>query len=356
MSGGVDSSVSAFLLKQLGYKVIGLFMKNWEETTSDGLCHSKEDFEDVIRVCEKLDIPYYSVNLTKEYWDGVFAHFLEELKAGLTPNPDVLCNREIKFKAFFEKALSMGADFIATGHYCQKASIDGTPRLLRGLDPLKDQSYFLYAVKAKALNQTLFPIGHLEKSAVRALAKKHNIPTAEKRDSTGICFIGKRKFADFVSQYLGYSPGDIETLDGTVLGQHQGIAYHTIGQRKGLGIGGPGAAWFVVDKDVKRNVLIVAQGENHPALFAPSLTATDIAWIAPSPPAFPLTCTAKVRYRSKDVACTVHQISKGRLRVTFETPQRALTPHQSVVFYDGPVCLGGALIETADKSAIHCVC
>ena len=345
MSGGVDSSVSALLLKQLGYKVIGLFMKNWEETTAEGLCHSRQDFEDVTRVCETLDIPYYSVNLAKEYWDGVFAHFLEELKRGLTPNPDVLCNREIKFKAFFEKALSLGADYIATGHYCQTDSINGSPQLLRGLDPLKDQSYFLYAIKAKVLSQTLFPVGHLEKSAVRALAKKHGIPTAEKRDSTGICFIGKRKFTDFVSKYLGYNPGNIETLKGDVLGEHQGIAYHTIGQRKGLGIGGPGAAWFVVDKDVKRNVVIVAQGENHPALFARALTANDISWIAPTPPSLPLSCTAKVRYRSKDVPCTIRQVSEDHLRVTFETPQRALTPRQSVVFYDGPICLGGAMIE-----------
>lgn len=343
LSGGVDSSVSALLLKQQGYKVIGLFMKNWEETTEEGFCHAQQDFEDVTRIAEKIDIPYYSINLAKEYWENVFTQFLEELKAGLTPNPDVLCNREIKFKAFFEKALTLGADSIATGHYCQTARIDGAPRLLRGSDPHKDQSYFLHAINSKALSQTIFPIGHLEKSAVRQLAHTHHLATATKRDSTGICFIGKRKFSDFVSRYIGYSSGPIETLDGTVIGTHQGVAYHTIGQRKGLGIGGPGAAWFVAHKDISRNALIVVQGENHPALFAPALTATDPTWIGPPPP-FPLSCTAKVRYRSPDVPCTVHRLDDGNLHVLFDTPQRALTPRQSVVFYDGPTCLGGALI------------
>ncbi len=344
MSGGVDSSVSALLLKQQGFDVIGLFMKNWEETTDEGLCHAQTDFEDVAKVCTHLKIPYYSVNFAKEYWDRVFLRFVDELKKGLTPNPDVLCNKEIKFKAFLNKALTLGADFIATGHYCQTHLCEGGVQLLRGADPLKDQSYFLYAIDPKALEKTLFPIGHLKKERVRTIALEAGLPTANKRDSTGICFIGKRNFTQFLSRYIGYTKGPIETVEGKVIGEHNGIAYHTIGQRHGLGIGGPGEAWFIVGKECARNALIVAQGEGHPSLFASALTATECSWIQGAP--LPLRCTAKVRYRSPDVPCTVQAVDNDRLRITFDAPQRALTPRQSVVFYNGPACLGGALIES----------
>lgn len=339
MSGGVDSSVSALLLKQAGYRVIGLFMKNWEEKDERGVCTSTKDYEDVIKVCETLDIPYYSVNFVKEYWDHVFTHFVEELKLGYTPNPDILCNREIKFKCFFDKALQLGADFLATGHYCQTEN----GALLKGLDPLKDQSYFLYTLKNEILKKVLFPIGHLEKTTVRALARAHGIPTAEKKDSTGICFIGKRDFKPFISQYISYQKGNFETLDGTVVGRHDGTAYYTIGQRKGLGVGGPGEAWFVVAKDVLRNVVVIEQGSDHPALYKQHIEATDITWVG-APPELPLSCTAKIRYRQADQACTITKIEGDRLFVSFDEPQRSVTPRQSIVFYQGALCLGGGMI------------
>lgn len=339
MSGGVDSSVSALLLKQAGYRVIGLFMKNWEEKDERGVCTSTKDYEDVIKVCETLDIPYYSVNFVKEYWDHVFTHFVEELKLGYTPNPDILCNREIKFKCFFDKALQLGADYLATGHYCQTEN----GALLKGLDPLKDQSYFLYTLKNEILKKVLFPIGHLEKTTVRALARAHGIPTAEKKDSTGICFIGKRDFKPFISQYISYQKGNFETLDGTVVGRHDGTAYYTIGQRKGLGVGGPGEAWFVVAKDVLRNVVVIEQGSDHPALYKQHIEATDITWVG-APPELPLSCTAKIRYRQADQACTITKIEGDRLFVSFDEPQRSVTPRQSIVFYQGALCLGGGMI------------
>ena len=259
MSGGVDSSVSALLLKQQGYHVIGLFMKNWEE---EGHCPATEDYHDVQQVCEQLEIPYYGINFVREYQDQVFAHFIEELKRGLTPNPDILCNREIKFKVFLEKAFELGAQFLATGHYCQ--NIDR--QLIKGADPNKDQSYFLYTLKQSILEHVLFPVGHLQKNEVREIARHHGLATSEKKDSTGICFIGKRNFRSFVSQYLAYQPGPFQTLEGRIVGEHLGTAYYTIGQRKGLGIGGPGEAWFVVKKDMEQNVVFVAQGADHPAL------------------------------------------------------------------------------------------
>ncbi len=339
MSGGVDSSVSALLLKQAGYRVIGLFMKNWEEKDERGVCTSTKDYEDVVKVCETLDIPYYSVNFVKEYWDHVFTHFVEELKLGYTPNPDILCNREIKFKCFFEKALQLGADYLATGHYCQ---IQGGT-LLKGLDPLKDQSYFLYTLKNEVLEKVLFPIGHLEKTAVRALARDHGIPTAEKKDSTGICFIGKRDFKPFISQYISYQKGNFETLNGTIVGRHDGAAYYTLGQRKGLGVGGPGEAWFVVAKDIPRNVVVIEQGSDHPALYKQYLEATDITWVG-APPELPFSCRAKIRYRQADQACTITKIEGDRLFVSFDQPQRSVTPRQSIVFYQGPLCLGGGMI------------
>ena len=341
MSGGVDSSVCALLLKQQGYEVIGLFMKNWEEKDPDGICKSSKDYEDVIRVCEQIDIPYYTVNFVQEYRDNVFSHFLEELKLGYTPNPDILCNREIKFKVFFEKAMSLGADYLATGHYCQ---IGEENQLLKGLDPNKDQSYFLYTIQSSVLKKVLFPIGDMLKTRVREIAKEHQLATSAKKDSTGICFIGKRNFKEFVGSYLAYQKGPFQTLDGKVVGEHDGIAYYTIGQRKGLRIGGAGDAWFVVAKDVARNVVFVEQGDDHPSLYKEELTAIDPSWVMGSAPSFPLTCTAKIRYRQADQPCVVTALGE-KIHVRFLKPQRAVTQRQAIVFYDGPVCLGGATIE-----------
>ncbi len=341
MSGGVDSAVSALLLKRQGYNVIGLFMKNWEEKNAQGVCTSEADFADVVRVCEQIDIPYYSVNFVQEYQDHVFTHFLKELSQGHTPNPDILCNREIKFKVFLEKALSLGADYLATGHYCQ--TTDG--QLIKGADPNKDQSYFLYTLNSEILSKVLFPIGSMEKTEVRRIAQEHHLANAKKKDSTGICFIGKRNFKEFVSQYIAYQPGNFETLSGQIIGTHDGIAYYTIGQRKGLGIGGPGEAWFVVGKDAKRNIVFIEQGDDHPSLYTDHLIATDISWVAGKPPSpLPFTCTAKIRYRQSDHPCIIESIDQGHLSVRFIEPQRAVTPRQAIVFYQGAICLGGAMI------------
>ncbi len=336
MSGGVDSSLSAALLKEEGYKVIGLFMKNWEETGDDGVCQSVKDYEDVLKTCDLLDIPCYSVNFVKEYQERVFASFLEELEKGRTPNPDILCNREIKFDVFLEKAMELGADFLATGHY---ARLDDQKRLLKGLDPNKDQSYFLHAVKQKTLEKVLFPIGHLPKDQVREEAAKRGLPTAAKKDSTGICFIGKRDFKPFVLNYLKRRPGEFQMLDGSVVGAHDGAIFYTIGQRKGLGLGGEGDAWYVVEKDISKNVVFVERGENHPALFKDKLKAHEFTWIA-EPPSTPCKCHAKIRYRQVETPCTL----TTDCEVLFDKPQRAITPGQSVVFYKGDVCLGGAVI------------
>lgn len=343
MSGGVDSSVSALLLKEQGYRVIGLFMKNWEEG-GNGPCKAAQEYEDVVRVAETLQIPYYSVNFVEEYRESVFAQFLADYQAGLTPNPDVLCNREIKFKVFLEKALELGADFLATGHYCR---LDDEARLLKGSDPDKDQSYFLHAVKQEAFKKVLFPIGHLTKKEVRNLARKHKLATAEKKDSTGICFIGKRDFKPFLSQYVAFQPGHFETPEGEIVGQHDGTAFYTLGQRKGMGLGGEGEAWYVVGKDLARNVVIVARGANHPALFAPSLWARDLTWVAEPPSSYPLRCTAKIRYRQQDQACLLH--ASGQ--VEFDEPQRAITPGQSIVFYQDDLCLGGGTIGNISKNS-----
>lgn len=337
MSGGVDSSVSAYLLKSQGYRVIGLFMKNWEETDSNGVCKASHEYEDVVKVCQQLDIPYYSVNFVEEYRQSVFDQFLADFKAGLTPNPDILCNREIKFKVFLDKALNLGADYLATGHYCR---LDSQSRLLKGTDPDKDQSYFLHAVPQDAFKKVLFPIGHLTKKEVRQIAKTAGLATSEKKDSTGICFIGKRDFKPFLAQYLGTKPGNFETPDGQIVGRHDGAAFYTIGQRRGLGLGGEGDAWYVVGKDQRRNTVTVVRGDNHPALFSPSLKVHSLAWIAETPP-FPLQCTARIRYRQKDQACTLH--ADGR--VVFQEPQRAVTPGQSIVFYQDDLCLGGGVIS-----------
>lgn len=343
MSGGVDSSVAAFLLKQQGYEVIGLYMKNWEEEDGSGVCHSVQDYEDVVRVCDQLAIPYYSVNFAQEYWDHVFTHFLAELKQGYTPNPDILCNREIKFKLLLDKARALGADFLATGHYCRIDAQNLT--LLKGNDPQKDQSYFLYTLKQELLPSILFPIGSLEKKKVRILAKKAQLATAEKKDSTGICFIGKRDFKSFISRYVAYHKGPFQTLEGKVVGEHDGVAYYTLGQRKGLGIGGAGDAWFVVAKDIARNIVFVEQGKDHPALYSPSLIATEVSWVNAAPTKLPFRCKAKVRYRQQDQECLITKIEQDMVHVSFPEPQRAVTPRQSIVFYQDEICLGGAMIQ-----------
>jgi tRNA-specific 2-thiouridylase len=350
MSGGVDSSVAALLLREQGYRVEGLFMKNWEEDDGTEYCTAKEDFADAQAVADSLGIRLHGANFAAEYWDNVFEHFLEEYRAGRTPNPDILCNREIKFKAFLEYALQLGADFIATGHYARRGESQGKGTLLKGLDDNKDQSYFLHAVGHSELEQTLFPLGEIPKPRVRDIAQQHQLVTARKKDSTGICFIGERRFRDFLQQYLPAQPGEIHSLEGEHLGQHSGLMYHTIGQRQGLGIGGLAnhgdEPWYVVDKDLEHNVLLVAQGNEHPALFKSTLYTSELMWIAGEAPELPLGCSAKVRYRQADQGCTVFPEARG-CRVEFEQPQRAVTPGQSVVFYLGERCLGGGVIERA---------
>lgn len=369
MSGGVDSSVSALLLKQQGYQVEGLFMKNWDEDDGTDYCTAKTDLADAERVCEKIGIKLHTANFAAEYWDNVFEHFLEEYKAGRTPNPDILCNREIKFKVFLEYAKILGGEFIATGHYVRRADHDGHTYLLKGLDPNKDQSYFLHAVGEAEFAKSLFPVGDIEKPEVRRIAEEHGLVTHNKKDSTGICFIGERRFKDFLQQYLPAQPGEIQTPDGTVIGQHAGLMYHTIGQRQGLGIGGVKGAneepWFVAQKDLSRNVLVVVQGTDHPLLFTNHLIAQQAHWInglptndqlihgsslnPPGAPSSSFICTAKNRYRQEDQTCTVTVLADGTLDVLFDVPQRAITPGQSVVFYQGDVCLGGAVIESTDN-------
>jgi len=351
MSGGVDSSVSALLLKQQGYRVIGLFMKNWEEHDEHGVCQASKEYADVVRVCGQIDIPYYSVNFIKEYQENVFSNFLDEFKKGYTPNPDILCNREIKFKVLLQKAIELGADFLATGHYCQVGGNADRLHLLKGADPGKDQSYFLYAIDGQSLNKVMFPIGHMHKSELREIARKNGLATSEKKDSTGICFIGKRNFKQFLGKYIQYTPGNFENLKGEVVGQHDGVAFYTPGQRRGMGVGGPGEAWFVVGKDVERNVVFIDQGILHPALFCDTVTATDLTWIGgEAPSSLPLHCKSKVRYRQPDQPCVIERIEGGKAFVTFDVPQRAVTPRQSIVFYDGDICIGGGMIESPGPS------
>lgn len=350
MSGGVDSSVSAYLLQQQGFIVEGLFMKNWEEDDSDEYCAAAEDLADAEKVCATLGIELHTVNFAAEYWDNVFEHFLDEYKAGRTPNPDIMCNKEIKFKAFLEFAAeALGADYIATGHYVRRAFDGRQWQLLRGLDNNKDQSYFLYTLSHEHVAQTLFPVGELEKSEVRRIAQQQGLVTADKKDSTGICFIGERKFKDFLQNYLPAQPGAIESPDGEVLGKHEGLMYHTIGQRKGLHIGGRADAsdepWYVVDKDVGRNALIVAQGKDHPRLYADGLIAGQVHWVSRTPLQQPISCTVKTRYRQQDIACQLKPLGNDQLEVIFEQPVAAVTPGQSAVFYLDDVCLGGAIIE-----------
>jgi tRNA-specific 2-thiouridylase len=350
LSGGVDSAVAALLLKRAGHDVTGLFMKNWEEDDSAAHCAAAEDLAMVRAVCAQLEIGLHTVNFSAEYWDRVFHYFLEEHRAGRTPNPDVLCNKEIKFKAFLEHALALGAEHIATGHYARVQQADGHYQLLKGADPNKDQTYFLYTLGQGELARTWFPIGHLLKDEVRTLARAAGLPNHDRKDSTGICFIGERDFRDFLKHYLPAQPGAMLTLAGEPKGRHEGAMYYTIGQRQGLGIGGAGDAWYVVDKDIGRNILYVEQGEQHPALFNRALLASQLHWVAGAPPALPCACSAKVRYRQSDQPCVLESIRAGVARVTFETPQRAVTPGQSVVFYDGERCLGGGVIDERLKA------
>jgi len=349
MSGGVDSSVTAALLREQGYRVIGLFMKNWEEKDPDGVCTSAKEFADVVSVCRTLDIPYYSVEFVEEYWNRVFLSFLKEYEAGNTPNPDILCNREIKFDAFFEKAMDFGADFLATGHYARTRMENGSPLLLKGLDPGKDQSYFLHAIAGKRLEKVLFPIGDIQKSEVRKLASRYELSTKEKKDSTGICFIGERNFQPFLAKYLKPAPGAFMTLTGERVGTHSGAQFYTLGQRKGLGLGGDGEAWFVVGKDPTKNLVFVERGELHPALYTDELTAEELSWIAGRAPVadgMAFKCRAKVRYRQQDQDCILTPSANGtRAHVSFPSAQRAVTPGQSVVFYSDDVCLGVRVIR-----------
>jgi len=349
MSGGVDSSVAILLLQRQGWQVSGVFMKNWEETDADFPCTATIDARDAFDVCDRLGLDLDAVSFVREYWERVFEYFLAEHRRGRTPNPDILCNKEIKFKAFLEYALAHGADYIATGHYARVREAGGEYRLLKARDAGKDQTYFLYALDQAQLARTLFPVGELRKSEVRRLAAEAGLATATKKDSTGICFIGERDFSRFLSRYLPAQPGEIRSADGEVLGQHQGLMHYTLGQRKGLGIGGRSdgdeSPWYVADKDLATNALIVVQGHDHPRLFSRGLVAQELHWIAGSAPPLPLTCYAKTRYRQPDQACTVTKESDGRYHILFAQPQRAVTPGQSVVFYHGEHCLGGGVID-----------
>lgn len=354
MSGGVDSSVSALMLKRQGFDVVGVFMKNWEEQDENGVCTAEEDWRDVQEVCTKIGIPYYSVNFAKEYRDRVFSYFLDEYRAGRTPNPDVLCNREIKFKAFLDFAMKLGAEKIATGHFVNLGYENSIFQLLRGADGNKDQSYFLYMLSQQQLSKAMFPVGRMTKQQVRQAAREAGLSVSEKKDSTGICFIGERDFKAFLQTFLPAKPGDMRTLDGETVGHHEGLMYYTLGQRRGLNIGGrgDGRSWFVIGKDLPGNVLLVAQGEDHPMLYATKAMAIQPSWISGEPPVKegePLVCTAKFRYRQPDQDVTV-LLKEEKLLVTAHQPQRAITPGQSVVLYQGNKCLGGAVIDTVEDS------
>jgi tRNA-specific 2-thiouridylase len=350
MSGGVDSSVAALLLKQEGYDVVGIFMKNWDDTDEFGVCTATEDFDDVVRVCNQLDIPYYAVNFEKQYWDKVFTYFLDEYKAGRTPNPDVMCNKEIKFNAFLDHALSLGADYLATGHYAQVRKVGEQYEMLRGIDENKDQTYFLNQLSQDVLEKVMFPLGNLPKKKVREIAKENDLATASKKDSTGICFIGERNFKEFLSQYLPAQPGEMQTLNGVSKGNHDGLMYYTIGQRQGLGIGGAGEPWFVVGKNIKENILYVEQGFHNDYLYSDGLVATHLNWISNQPLTEEMECTAKFRYRQKDSKVTVRPIHSDKVHVVFDESERAITPGQAIVFYHGEVCLGGGTIDEIIKN------
>lgn len=350
MSGGVDSSVSALLLKEQGYQVEGVFMKNWQEDDSDKNCPADQDLNDAKAVCEKLNIPFHTVNFSNTYWNRVFQYFLDEYSNYRTPNPDIMCNKEIKFKAFLDYALEQGVDYIATGHYVRCKHNGNGYELLKGLDGNKDQSYFLHALNQEQLSKSLFPIGELEKAHVRKIACDAGLDNFSKKDSTGICFIGERKFKSFLNEYILAQPGNIVTDQGEVIGTHDGLMFHTIGQRQGLGIGGQKnkkeSPWYVAQKNIDRNELIVVQDHEHPLLLSDMLTGRQVHWISTHPPIFPLKCKAKTRYRQDDQACTVTILEPdSAIKVDFQHPQRAITPGQSVVFYQDDVCLGGAVID-----------
>ena len=352
ISGGVDSSVTALLLKEQGVDVEALFMKNWNDQNESGACMWESDVEDAMQVCDKLDIPLNTVDLSSDYWDKVFKNFLSEYKSGRTPNPDVLCNQEIKFKAFLEHAEQLGASQIATGHYARIQHTQGSYQLLKGRDDNKDQSYFLCRLNQSQLKKTLFPIGELDKHDVRKKAEQAGLITHDKKDSTGICFIGEQPFRQFLSRYIPPDPGTIKTTAGNVIGEHEGVFYYTLGQRQGLGIGGvkgaTDAPWYVVQKNIDQNELIVAQDHDHPLLHSHALMASNINWIAEDIPNPPFACHAKNRYRQPDQACVVEKINNGAWRVRFETSQRAITPGQFIVFYQENICLGGGIIDSVD--------
>lgn len=356
MSGGVDSSVAAILLKEQGYDVIGVFMKNWEEKDDNGVCLSEEDYKDVIAVAEQLEIPYYSVNFVKEYWDKVFTYFLNEYKRGRTPNPDVMCNKEIKFRAFLDYAMKIGADYVATGHYARiiHEEKDGNIKsvMLRGVDDNKDQTYFLCQLNQEQLEKVLFPLGNYTKPQIREIAEKYNLKTAKKKDSTGICFIGERNFNEFLSKYLPAKKGNIVNTEGMILGRHNGLMYYTIGQRKGIGIGntkeGTGEPWFVVDKDLEKNELVVTQGDNS-VLYSKGLIAIDFNFINKDEITFPLNCTVKYRYRQDDSKAVINKLNENEYEVIFDKPQKAVTLGQIVVAYNGEKCLGGGVIDKIIK-------
>ncbi|MCB1583513.1 MAG: tRNA 2-thiouridine(34) synthase MnmA [Xanthomonadales bacterium] len=358
MSGGVDSSVSAALLKKQGIHVEGMFMKNWEEDDTQAFCSADEDVKDAQSVCDKLGIKLHRRNFASEYWDNVFEEFLSEYQQGRTPNPDILCNREIKFKTFLDHADDLGADMMATGHYVRKANNNGEFQLLKGLDANKDQSYFLYTINQYQLSRTLFPVGEIEKPEVRTIAEELGLDVYNKKDSTGICFIGEKRFQTFLSTYLKPNPGNIVTPDGLVVGQHNGLMYYTIGQRQGLGIGGVKDAlpepWFVIAKNHQNNHLIVGQSRHESLMLDDSLMATHCSWVSEQTPVYPLVCKAKIRYRQPDQACTVILGEGNIIQVQFDEPQRAITPGQSIVFYQDDVCLGGAIIESSHLLTSTC--
>lgn len=346
MSGGVDSSVSALMLLEQGYQVIGMFMKNWEEDDTAEYCAAAADLADARTVCENIGIPLHEVNFAHEYWERVFQHFLTEYAAGRTPNPDILCNKEIKFKEFLLQAESLGADYIATGHYVANGEANGNQLLVKGADANKDQSYFLYTLGQKELAKSIFPLGSIEKSEVRQRALAAGLKVHNKKDSTGICFIGERRFKDFLSEYLKPNPGDMIDDQGTVVGKHDGLMYHTIGQRQGLGIGGAGDAWYVASKNLENNQLIVVQGHDHPRLMSQGLIGKDCHWVSGHAPDTHKTYTAKARYRQADQTCHI-RLEDEQIIVTYDEPQRAITPGQALVLYDGTTCLGGATIIAA---------
>ncbi len=349
LSGGVDSSVTALRLVEAGYEVEGLFMKNWEEDDTEEFCSAAQDAQDAEKICERLNIPFHKVNFAAEYWDYVFEHFLTEYKAGRTPNPDILCNKEIKFKAFLEYALQLGADYIATGHYARIRQEGAHYQLLKGVDLSKDQSYFLYTLGQHALSKSLFSIGDLEKKVVRQIAAHAGFQNSNKKDSTGICFIGEKRFKTFLNQYLPAQPGLIKTEAGEVIGQHDGLMFYTIGQRQGLGIGGKRGTleqpWYVAAKDMTHNELIVVQNHQHPLLFKSQLVCEQLHWVSGMVPPNLLRVYAKIRYRSQDAACQIQQMDQTQWMVVFDEPQWAITPGQSVVFYQGEICLGGGVIS-----------